>query len=272
MSAFLRVFAGEFRKRRLSYFHSIEVYFATLLWPALELAVAYYMLAPFVSGADPAELEVRFGTTSLPGFLIIGFLGFTLFLGLAESAWRFSFERFEGTLELILLSPASRLAVVMGTAAGGLLSNLTMLVAFLGASFVVTAGWHGANLASGCIALVLLVLTAVCWGAMLNSLLLATRDPDFVFTLSDQPLGFFSGVRFPPAYLGGAAAALSQLIPLTWCVSTLRAALLSGASPSELAGSFGILLLFDVALLAISVAVLGLAERHLRRTGSMSLF
>jgi ABC-2 type transport system permease protein len=270
MKGFLRVFQAEFRKTRQRHYHGIEVYFSTLIWPAMDFALAFFMVAPF-RGEPSSTLVARFGTTSIASFLLLGVMAFSIFLAIAESAWEFSLERFEGTLELLLLSPANRLAVVLGSSSAAIVTSIWLLVGFLAAA-VLVGGWTQINLPMALVAIVGLLAAGVAWGALLESVFISSRDAGFLFALTDQPVAYLAGVRFPARHLVGVAGAVSALVPLRWALEMLRAALLS-TTPWRAAWPIMMLLFVsDAAVVLLAAVILHFGEQHARRQGSAAVF
>lgn len=66
----------------------------------------------------------------LLAFLATGTLAYAFFFSLVQSAWHLSFERSTGTLELLFLSPAGRLTLMIANGAGALLQNAWLLTCF----------------------------------------------------------------------------------------------------------------------------------------------
>jgi ABC-2 type transport system permease protein len=274
MRSFVRTLLAEARKQHRVYFHGPLVYFSVFIWPLIELVTAYYLYQPFMGiGTDGASLERGGGSSSLTGFLVIGFLGYNFFFSLIQSAWRFSFERTSGTLELILLTPANRFAVILGNAAAALLESVWLLTGFFIATFFILPDlWNNANFWLLPFGLLALTLAAMAWGALLNTLFLLTRDNGFFYTILQEPLSFFSGVRFPIALFANWMRVISYALPLTYCLIILRKIALDHAMLPDIALEIGALAGLIVLMLAASYLLLGYAERRAKRTGSLTLF
>jgi ABC-2 type transport system permease protein len=167
-------------------------------------------------------------------FVATGMLGYAFFWSLVQSAWQFSFERFAGTLELLFLSPANRLVLM---------------------------------LANGVMA-----LPAVAWGTCLNSLFIFSRDSSFLYTILEEPMSFFAGVRIPLLSLPVWAQVIGLVFPLTTSLTVLRGILLEGAVLATVWPQLLFLLAVSIALFIAAAVILRVGERHARRTGSLSLF
>jgi ABC-2 type transport system permease protein len=269
----LRVFAAEALKQHRRIFGSKLVIFSMLVWPLLQLATTYYTVLPVLGTPGVAA---RWPLVAEPGrllaFLAAGALAYTFFFALVQSAWHFSFERISGTLELLFLSPASRLALVLANGATALAQNAWLFGCFAVAAAVATGTLHVAYWGMYAVAALAVLLPAIAWGAFLNSLLIFSRDSAFLYTLLDDPLWFVSGVRLPLFALPIGIKVVGLAFPLTSSLVVLRGALLDGAGVRALGGSLALLGGLCVVLLVGTVVLLRVGEAHAQRTGSLQLF
>jgi ABC-2 type transport system permease protein len=273
MRHWVRVFAAEALKQHRRMFGSKMVVFSMLVWPVLQLATAYYTVLPVLDTPGAAQ---RWPLVTEPGrllaFLGAGALAYTFFFALVQSAWHFSFERVSGTLELLFLSPASRLALVLANGATALAQNAWLFGCFAVAAAVATDTLHVAHPGMYLVAGLALLVPAVAWGAFLNSLLIFSRDSAFLYTLLDDPLWFVAGVRLPLFALPVWIKAIGLAFPLTSSLVVLRGALLDGDRVGDLAGPLGLLAGLCALLLAATVGLLRVGEAQAQRTGSLQLF
>jgi len=82
----------------------------------------------------------------------------------------------------------------------------------------------------------------------------------------------FSGTMFPVSVLPMPLQVLSKMIPLTYALDELRAALLKGSPLSEMGAGLFCLALLAVLLLPISVAIFSATLRQARRHGTLSYY
>jgi len=273
MTAALRVFAAEGLKQHRRIFGRPLVVFSMLLWPVLTLLTTYYTVLPVIDTPQAAQRWSLAGDPQrLFAFLAAGAVAYTFFFSLVQSAWHFSFERISGTLELLFLSPASRMALVLANGAAALVQNAWLFGCFAVAAAVASGLLHVAHAGMYVVAFVALLLPAVAWGAFLNSLLMFSRDSAFLYTLLDDPLWFVSGVRLPLFALPVWIKTIGLAFPLTTSLVVLRGALLDGRTVGELRGSLAWLAALCVLLFAATAALLRVGEAHAQRTGSHQLF
>lgn len=268
----LRVLAAETLKQHRRLFGQPLVVFSMLVWPVLQLATTYYTLRPVAtSSAAPANWPLAADPDRLLAFLATGALAYAFFFSLVQSAWHFSFERATGTLELLFLSPAGRLTLVIANGAGALLQNAWLLTCFTVAALTgfgtlaVSAWWM-----YGVVFLSLLV-PAVAWGAFLNSLLVFSRDSAFLYTILDEPLWFVSAVRLPNFALPALVQIVGAVFPLTGSLVAVRGALLEGRTLTDLAPTLAALAALSALLVAAAAAILRAGEARSQRTGRLSL-
>ncbi|MDF2533225.1 MAG: ABC-type polysaccharide/polyol phosphate export system, permease component [Clostridia bacterium] len=123
-------------KQHKSLYHSNLMYFSMLIWPVLQLFTAYYSYKPF-EGSAASEIVAKWvGEDMIFAFILFGYISFMFFKCFVQSAWRFSYERISGTLELIYLTPASRLGVMLGNALASLFESCWMFTVFCAGALV----------------------------------------------------------------------------------------------------------------------------------------
>ncbi len=254
MSGVLRIFAAEGLKQHRRLFGQPLVVASMLLWPLLQLVTTYYTLRP-------VALHLRY---PLLGFLATGTLAWAFFFSLVQSSWNFAFERTTGTLELLFLTPAHRLTLMLANGSGALLQNAWLLTCFF-------AVLDSADLWAYPVVLIALLVPAMAWGAFLNSLMVFSRDSAFLYTILDDPMWFVAGVRLPVSALPGLLRVLGAALPLTGSLAVVRGALLEHQGLRQLLPGLGLLALMSAALLGAAVLVLRIGEARVRRSGGLAL-
>ena len=82
--------------------------------------------------------------------------------------------------------------------------------------------------------------------------------------------GLAGGMMYPVSVLPGYLQAVARLIPLTYSLQGVRAALLGGAAFRELWPSIIALLIFAAILLPLSFLAFAWALRHTKITGTLT--
>ena len=205
-------------------------------------------------------------------FLLIGYMGMSFFRSVVQSAWHFSFERQSGTLEYIYLSPASRMAVILGNAMSSVFEGSVAMAVF-GALIIL---YNKESLSINVIGLVAVIPIFLCvallWGAFLNACFLYSRDTDFLFTVLEEPMEIFSGVKVPVSIFPGWARVISCIFPLTYALEALRQVMLNSADISSVKNVVIISLVIILVLLSATLITIHIVEKHMRKTGNVILF
>lgn len=219
----LMIIAGEIRKQKIHNFHSRFVYFSLLLWPILGFMEVYYTYRPFSLSGN--YLGITDGKDLL-AFLATGYMAYTCFWSMVQNAWSMTEqERRGGTLEVTFLSPANRMAMTYGRAAGALIQQVWMFTGFCTVILVYTDSIHWDNLPLFLFILLLLVVSSIIWGGMLNAMLLVTRDGGIIMDFFEDPLIVFTGTRIPVNCFPLWAKVFAMIFPLTYCINIIRIAL-----------------------------------------------
>lgn len=268
-----RIILAETLKQHRTLFSSRLIYFSLFIWPALQLASAYYAFQPFSASATVThQWSLATNPRAVFLFFTTGMLGYTFFWSLVQSAWHFSFERYNGTLELLFLSPANRFMLVLANGAAALIQSVWLFFVFTIGIILLVGGLHVANPAMFLVAFLDLLIPAIAWATFLNSLFIFSRDSGFLYTILDEPMSFLAGVKIPPLAFPFWVRLLGLIFPLTTSLVILRSALLEGADLLALSGQLLFLLAFSILLLLVSIFLLKRGEDHARKSGSLTLF
>jgi len=194
------------------------------------------------------------------------------FRSLVQSAWFFSFERHYGTLELIYLSPVNRLGVILGNAISSVFESVWVMIVFCGAIFLLKYKLLEINILAAFIVTGFMIIMAVIWGMLLNSMFLFSRDTGFLFTILEEPMEVFSGVKVPTVVFPLWAKIISLVFPLTYAIDAMRRVFLNGENLYQIKGFILISAILIILMFIITNVLLNLGERHAKKTGNMALF
>lgn len=139
-------------------------------------------------------------------------------------ASQFFWEKEQGQLQLYLITPVSRMSILLGMALGGMAMTTSRAIVIL---FTGTLLFHvpiPLDRALPAFGLFLLTLGAVySLGMILSSLfLLWGREAWYTATLFQEPIYLFSGFYFPVRALGSVAAGIAALLPITLGLDGIR--------------------------------------------------
>ena len=269
MKHFIKVVLAECYKQHRNYFNNKMIYVSLFLWPLLSFMASFYSYKAFdLEGSAISYLD----SGNILVFLLIGYMAMSFFRSVVQSAWRFSGERQSGTLEYIYLSPASRLAVLMGNALSSVFeSSAVMLVFGMLMIFYNSESLH-VSLTGFAVVMPIFIVMALLWGVFINACFLYSRDTDFLFTILEEPMEIFSGVKVPVMIFPGWAKLLSCIFPLTYALEALRQVTLNNSDPGTIKVTILISLLIIVVLLAATLITIQIVEKHVRKTGNIILF
>lgn len=267
----LKVVLAEMKKQFKHTFHNGLIIFSMFLWPLLSFATAYYQFKPF-SFQGTYDSVSYLNEDTLITFILIGYFAMMFFRSLVESAWRFSFERTSGTLELIFMSPANRTAVIFGNALASLLSNVWMFTVFIIGMFLIANTTVITNPLLLIFGLILMMIMAVLWGMFLNSLFIFSRDSSFLFTILEEPMELFSGVKIPVQLFPFWAKAIAGLFPLTYAVKLLRKIIFLNSTFQDVSSLIYTSIFICITMFIAIKWLLIAGEKINRKTGNMALF
>jgi len=171
-------------------------------------------------------------------------------------------DRREGFLQSVLVSPISRLSIVLGKVSG-----ITILAAVQGSVLLLASPFVIPGIAPGSILLAMVILVVVAFGLSSLGFLIAwsmdsTQGFHAIMNLVLVPMWLLSGALFPTTGSASWIAALMTWNPLMYGVAATRKALY-GLSPdvgSELPG-FG---LSVIVLILFSICAILLASRRVQ--------
>ncbi|HVB75951.1 MAG TPA: ABC transporter permease [Ktedonobacteraceae bacterium] len=192
--------------------------------------------------------QYTFNDSIAPVFIGI----FSFFFVFILTSVAFLRERSQGTIERVMVSPLTRMELVVGYICGFTLFALVQsLVILLFVIFALRVHYSG-NLALVFLVSVLLTIGSVNLGIFLSAF---AQNEFQIVQFIPLVLGiqiFLSGVFWPVAQLPGALRPFSYIMPLTYANDALRGVMLKGADFAGIAGSLGALLLFALAMVILS--------------------
>lgn len=269
MKYFLKVVWAEAVKQHKNYFNNRTIYISLFVWPLFSFLSAYYSYSAF--DVEGTLVEYINGKNILV-FLMLGYMAMSFFRSVVQSAWNFSRERQSGTLEYIYLSTANRLAVLMGNALSSVFESTIVMLIF--GLLIVFSNRNAINVNAIGTLLVLLIfiVMALLWAVFLNACFLYSRDTDFLFTILEEPMEIFAGVKVPIAIFPVWARIISFIFPLTYVLEALRQVMLNGASLGGISTTIFACIGIIIVLLTATLITIVVVEKHMRKTGNVVLF
>lgn len=139
-------------------------------------------------------------------------------------ASQFFWEKEQGQLQLYLITPVSRMSILLGMALGGMAMTTSRAIVILATGTLLFHVPIPLDRALPAFGLFLLTLGAVySLGMILSSLfLLWGREAWYTATLFQEPIYLFSGFYFPVRAMGTVAAGIAALLPITLGLDGIR--------------------------------------------------
>lgn len=259
-------------KQHKSVYHSNLMYFSMLIWPVLELFTAYYSYKPFEGSTASGIIAKWVGDDMIFAFILFGYISYMFFKSFVQSAWRFSFERVSGTLELIYITPASRLGIMLGNALASLVESTWMFLVFCIGALLFFTNIRVSGILMPLVAALALVIPSICWGIFMNSLFMFSRDTGIFYTIFQSPMELFGGAKVPYPAFPIWAKLIGGIFPLTWSANIVRKIFMHGAMLHDIGIELAALGIICIALFLLTLMLIKRSEDYARKTGNMALF
>jgi ABC-2 type transport system permease protein len=256
--AFWRVlFATAARYVRRQAAYAIEL----IRWPVFP--VLYFVTLYLTYAASGRETINGY---SAAGFLLVGVVGMVLWTSnLWASGYAIEYERREGTLQSLFLSPASRSAVVMGYGAGSLVVVVApTAVVLIAIALTMRITFEIASLSAVGLALGGMLLASVSLGYVLAGFFVLTRRANVIANFLQTPVYLLSGAVLPVDDLPQALRLFASIFPLSHGMDAVRESLLAGATINDIATSLLAIAISSAMMVAAGSILLRRVERDAR--------
>lgn len=202
------------------------------------------------------------GTSDYMSYAIVGSLMYLFVVRTCLNVSRtLMTELWEGTLESLMLAPFRRVAYFLGNM---LLQTITTfgeaaIATLIGVFFGLRI--HEFNLVEFGIAVVLSLYCFFGLSLMLGCVMLYTRNTYITQNTLFTAMFLVCGITFPIEYLPAGLRLLGRVIPVTDCVSLMRAALLGGMGQSQFTEIAVRALIIGTIYIALGMPLMKQAER-----------
>ncbi len=185
-------------------------------------------------------------------YLVPGILGMTVLFSSAYTGMGVIMDRQYGFLKEVMVTPASRISIVLGMVAGGATTPILQATILMLLSVFLGFRLPGVPAIAGAIVVMFLIaLIFINIGLTVSSVLKDLHGFNLIINFIVFPLFLLSGALFPVANLPGAIRVFSFLDPLTYGVDALREIMI-GYSEFPLVADLGILLTISSVTVAVS--------------------
>ena len=246
-----------------------------VLGPIVWVAISVFSYTALIPEADIREAFARAGTgVDFVAFLILGQTVFSFFSTLNfRGGMAIQRERWQGTLEVILLAPTSRTAYLMSESLFGLLDGgWTILIALLVTAFAFGAGFHVADPLLAVTAIALTLAAMVALSLFFAAFYVLTRSAGPLSFAVQTPVRFFTGTNFPVGALPVVLQAVSYALPMTYGMIAVRAAFLGTGTWVSLRTDFLALVAFTAVFWVLGVILVNRMEKLAKERGTLHQF
>ncbi len=249
---------------------SYRLSFVMSLSTILFSTTTFFFISELIGkSADPFLSEFD---TDYFSFVIIGvaFSGYYT-LGLSAFARALRQAQTTGTLEAMVLTPASLPTIVVGSALWSyLLTTVRVFIYLLLGTLLFSLRLENANYLGALFSLVLSIVTFASIGIISAGIILVTKRGEPLTTLFAAFASLVGGIYYPVAIMPSWLQFIAKLVPVTYAVRSMRMALLAGATWSELAQDLAVLGIFTLILFPLSLVVFRKALIQARLEGSLT--
>lgn len=246
-----------------------------ILGPIVWVAISVFSYTALVPEAQVSEAFVREGSgPDFVAFLILGQTVFSFFSTLNfRGGMAIQRERWQGTLEVVMLAPTSRVAYLIGEGLFGLIdAGWTILLALLVTGIAFGAGFHVADPLLGLVVVALTLSSMVALSLFFAAFYVLTRSAGPLSFAVQTPVRFFTGTNFPVRALPAVLQAVSYAIPMTYGIVAVRAAFMGTGTWASLSGTLLALVGFTAFFWVVGVLLIRRMENLAKERGTLHTF
>ena len=235
------------------------------LFPLVYFATMY--LAYTASGRQTV------GGVDTAAFLMVGMFAFITWSGtIWSSGYAVEYERSEGTIAALFLSPASRVAVIAGYGLGGFVWMLPAFVSMALLGLATGARFNVGDPLAVIGAVAALLAGSLATGFALAGLFILSRHANLFANFIQLPAHFLAGFVVPRDSLPAWLLPISNAVPAGHAVDALRASALHGATLAETLPQLGLTLGLSALYAVVGAICLGRIEYAAKRSGQLDLY
>ncbi|MFN2137110.1 MAG: ABC transporter permease [Candidatus Promineifilaceae bacterium] len=259
-----------FLKRDLLSETSYRLSFVLSIGSVIFNVLVFYFLSVFIEDVSAPSLAID--AQDYFSFVLIGvaFSGY-FSVGLNGFSRAIRDAQVSGTLEAMLMTPASLPAIVVGSAAWSYVFTTFRVVTYLLVGMAISGlRFTDANYLAAIAGLCLSVVSFASIGIIAAAIIMVIKRGNPVTAVFGAIANLVSGVFYPVEVLPAWLQTVARLVPLTYALSLMRGALLEGATWSQLSSDFLALAAFCVALFPLSLFIFRAAVRRARLEGTLT--
>jgi len=200
---------------------------------------------------------------------VLGMWGNTLY----SSGWSISYDRYNGTLEPLMISPTHMMDVIAGRAVWHTIIGLSNAVlVFVVAEIMFETSLTLENPLLFFLVLVMTLFSLAAIGLIFSAFFVLTRTSSVLMSSLEFPIYVVSGALFPVSILPAWASWISLGLAPSWGVEAMRSVAFGGFVTGDLLTDVGMMVLLIAIYLVLAAVLFHMIERNVRNHGSMGRF
>lgn len=178
-------------------------------------------------------------------------------------------DKWDGTLPLVLATPAHRMPLFIGRAMIHVVDGLiSVAISFAFAAFIFGVNFGQADILALTLTVFLTAFTMAGFGLLIGGLSFFFRNPMVFANIFTFVLLIFCGVNFPVQSLPTVIQPVSYLFPLTYGITAARSAI-TGGNLIQIAPTLALQLVVGLAAMVVGFLFFRSFENNARKTGKM---
>lgn len=249
---------------KLSFFFQFFGIFLSIL--------TFYFISVMIGDSSIPSLEVYGGDYF--SFVLVG-LGLELYIFTSINTFSDNIRigQMMGTLEYMMVTPTEVYTIILSSSLWSFFyATIQVVVLLLLGVFVFGLDFTYFNLLGALIILVLSIISLSSLGIISASFIMIFKQGDPINWVFTSLSSLFGGVFFPITVLPSYLQFFSYLLPITYALNGMRKALLQGLGLGALSFEIGVLLLFCLILIPLSIFSFRYAVNVARKEGSLSQY
>ena len=240
--------------------------------PIVWVGISVYSYTALVPAETVSAAFAREGHG--PDFVAFLILGQTIFSLFTNLNWRGGMaiqrERWQGTLEIIMQAPTSRVAYILGESLFGLIDGgWTVLLALIVTGIAFGAGFSLADPLLASVVLALTLSSMVALSLFFAAFYVLTRSAGPLSFAIQTPVRFFTGTNFPVSALPVILQTVSYALPMTYGMIAVRQVFAGSGTWASLTVTLVTLLAFTVAFWSAGVVLVRKMEKIAKERGTL---
>jgi len=259
----LRATAASFKQQAIHFIADPQWIIPSIIAPFV-----FAIVALFIYGGDDGSVVLQ----AVIGGGVLGMWGNTIF----ASGFSISYDRYNGTVEPIMVSPTNLVDVIAGRSIWNtLIGMINAVLVFVVAELLFSTNMTVKDPAAFFAILVLTLGSLACIGLIFSAFFVWTRMSSTLFAILEFPIYILSGAMVPVSVLPGGLQYVSYILPPSWGVDALKQSALgdyNGAIGTDMIVSIVIMLALMLLYIVAAAVLFKKIERNVRTTGSLTRY